>query len=253
MLRTLALGTVLATLTGCGAPTAKVMPFIGSFGLNGDLAIDDRMGASASSSFEDLGLGDDEATLGGLVRVGLGGAELSVSALGINYEGRGMTQGEFEIAGQVIAQDVAVDTDVDVTMARGLVTWDLIPVGGVDLGVGIGATVIDLDFRLQEVGGPNNVQTEQLVPVPLIGARAAWTWGPVDLRADVGGLIIEYGDDEATFIDGEVSASVNVYDVGDLVVGYRITRIDAEYNDEDARVVADFDLEGFYLGAQFSF
>ena len=239
----------LSALSGaCSAPTAKVMPFIGSMGLDGDLSIADSSStARTSSTFDELGIDDDEASPGGVVRIGLGGAELSIAGMAVDYEGSGTTRGEFTFAGQTIGSDVDVDTSVDLQMARALFTWDIIPLGGLDLGFGIGATVIDLEFDLRDQSGLTSISTDQLIPIPLIGARASWTWGPVDLRADVGGLIVDYDGDEATVIDGEVSASVDFLGVGDLVVGYRTTRIDAIYEDDDARVDADFDLEGCLL------
>lgn len=244
--------------TSCSAPTAQVMPFLASIGLDGDLSIQDKNalvgGSSANSSFDELGVGDDEAAFGGMARIGFGGAELSVAALGIGYEGSGTTDSQFEFNGQTITANTDVDTDIDLQMARALFTWDLIPIGGVDFGLGLGATLLDLDFELRERGGGGTrISTEQTIPVPLIGARAAWTWGPIDLRADVGGLMIDYDGDEATVIDGELSAAVEFLGIGDLVVGYRITSIDALYEDEDAKIETDFDLEGYYFGLQFGF
>ncbi|MFT6110334.1 MAG: hypothetical protein ACJA2W_003259 [Planctomycetota bacterium] len=243
-----------ALLGACSAPTATVMPFIGSIGLDGDLSIADTSSMTrTSSSFNELGITDDEATLGGIVRIGLGGAELSLAGLSLDYEGSGTTNGEFTLDGQTIAAGVDVDTDIEFQMARALFTWDVIPIGGVDLGFGIGATVIDLTFDLREKGGLASVTTDQLIPIPLLGARASWTWGPVDLRADLGGLIVEYDGDEATVIDGEISAAVEFLGVGDLVVGYRLTRIDATYEDSNSKIDANFDLEGYYFGLQFGF
>lgn len=246
----LASATVL--LGACSAPTAKVMPFIASIGLNGDLSIQDG-GTGGSTSFGDLGVGDDEASVGGAARIGFGAAELSVAGLGVEYEGSGTTTSEFGIDGNSITASTPVDTDFDLQMARALFTWDLVPIGGIDLGIGVGATLLDLRFDLQEQGGANRITTEQVIPVPMIGARAAWEWGPVDLRADVGGLVIEFDGDEATVIDGELSAAVDFLKVGELVVGYRVTSIDAQYDDSGAKVNADFDLEGYYLGLQFGF
>lgn len=256
-LRPLALAAVPLLLGACSAPTAKVMPYLASIGLDGDLSIQDNSsmvgGAAANSSFDELGVGDNEAGLGAMARIGFGGAELSVSGIGLDYEGRGTTRSTFEFEGNTIGANVDVDTDIEIQMARGLFTWDLIPIGGVDLGLGVGATLLDLQFDLQEVGGAARVNTEQLIPIPLLGARAAWTWGPVDLRADVGGLMIDYDGNEATVVDGEVSAAVDFLGIGDLVVGYRITRVDAAYEDDNAEVDANFNLEGYYFGLQLGF
>lgn len=245
------------SLGSCSAPTAKVMPLLASIGLDGDLSITDNSssfaGGSTNSTFGDLGVGDNEAGFGGLARIGFGGAELSIAAVGLDFEGTGTTQSEFEFNGETIGADTDVNTDISLQMFRGLFTWDLIPIGGVDFGIGVGATLLDLDFDLQDTAGLARVRTDQLIPVPLLGARAAWTWGPVDLRADVGGLVIKYDGDEATVLDGEISASVELLDIGDLVVGYRVTRIDAVYEDENAKVDTDVGLEGYYFGLQFGF
>lgn len=251
--------TILALITSacmsaCSSPSATVMPFLGSMGLDGELSIADTSNpVRTSSSFDELGLNDDEASLGGLVRLSLGGAELSIAGMSLDYEGSGTTNGEFTLDGQTIGADVAVDTGIELQMARALFTWDLIPIGGVDLGFGIGATIIDIKFDLRDQLGLASLSTDQVIPVPLIGARAAWTWGPVNLRADVGGIMVEYDGDEATVIDGEVSASVEFLDIGDLVVGYRTTRIDAIYEDDSSKIDADFRLEGYYFGLQFGF
>ena len=114
----------------------------------------------------------------------------------------------------------------------------------------MGATLLDLRIDLQERGGPNRVTTEEVIPVPMVGARAAWEWGPVDLRADVGGFVMELDGDETTIIDGDLSAAVDFLGVGDLVVGYRVTSIDAQYEESSSEVNADFEL---CFGLQFGF
>ncbi|MEC8512815.1 MAG: hypothetical protein VX015_11765 [Planctomycetota bacterium] len=239
-------------LGACSAPTAKVMPFIGSLGLDGDLSIDGGSPA-ARSSFGELGASGDEASLGGMARIGFGAAELSVAGLGVDYEGSGTAASEFQLDGDTIAAGTAVNTDVDLQLARALFTWDLVPIGGIDLGIGVGATLLDLQIDLQERGGPTRITTTEVIPVPMVGARAAWEWGPVDLRADVGGFVIELDGEETTVIDGDLSAAVDLLGVGDLVVGYRVTSIDTEYEDSDATVNADLDLEGYYFGVLFGF
>lgn len=244
------------SLGSCSAPTAKVMPLLASVGLDGNLSIMDSSssgGGSTSSSFSELGVGENEAGLGGLVRIGLDGAELSITAIGLDFEGTGTTQSQFELDGEVIAEDTDVNTDISLQMFRGMFTWDLIPIGGVDFGIGVGATLLDLDFEMQDTAGLATVRTDQLIPVPLLGARAAWTWGPVDLRADVSGFVIKYDGDEATVLDADIAASVELLDIGDLVVGYRVTRVDAVYQDESATVDTDVGLEGYYFGLQFGF
>lgn len=253
-LRLLTAAALLASLTGaCTSPTVNATPFLASLGVSGDLAIADSSSAAVSTSFGQLGLSDDEASLGGIVRVGLAGAELSISGLTIGFDGEGTADGQYDIGGNTITAGTAVTSKLDLEMARALFTWDLVPISGVDLGIGLGASLIDVDLELQEIGGAGRIATDQLVPVPMLGARAAWTWGPVDLRADVGGLLVEFDGDSATIIDGELSAAVELLDIGDLVVGYRTMRIDVEYEDANSLVNTDIDLEGYYFGVKLGF
>lgn len=241
-------------LPSCGAPSASVTPFIASVGIDGDLAVGDGAGTSVASNFDDLGLNDNEAVVGGIVRLNFAGAELSVAGYGVDFSGTGTATGDFEYQGSVISAGTDVASDISLDTARALFTWDIIPLDGLDLGLGFGVTLLDLDLRLQEIGGAGTtITSKELIPVPLLAARAAWTWGPVDLRADAGGLVIEYDESEASVFDIGVSASVALFGGGDLVVGYKTVKIDAEYSDDDAVIDTDLDLDGYYMGVQFSF
>ena len=246
--------TAPLALAACGAPSASITPFIASVGIDGDLGVGDGAGTSVASSFNDLGLDDNEAVVGGLGRLNFAGAELSISGYGVDFEGTGTATGNFEYQGSVISAGTNVASDIQLDTARALFTWDIIPLDGLDLGLGFGATLLDLDFRLQEIGGAGTlIESEELIPVPLLAARAAWTWGPVDLRADAGGIVVEYDESEASIFDIGISASVDLFSIGDLVVGYKIMKIDAEYTDDDAQIDTDLDLSGYYMGARFSF
>ena len=59
------------------------------------------MGTSVASTFDDLGLDDNEAVVGGLVRLNFAGAELSVAGYGVDFSGTGTATGDFEYQGSV--------------------------------------------------------------------------------------------------------------------------------------------------------
>lgn len=242
------------TLSACGAPSASVTPFIASVALDGDLAVGDGGGVTVASTFDDLGIDDNEAVVGGVVRLNFGGTELSVAGYGVDFAGTGTAVGDFEYQGSVISAGTDVASDIRLDTARALLTWDVVPLDGLDIGLGFGATLLDLDLSLREIGGAGTtIRSEELIPVPLLAARAAWTWGPVNLRADAGGLIVEYDESEASVFDIGVSAGVDLFGIGDLIVGYKTMKIDAEYSDQDALIDTDLDLDGYYMGVQFSF
>ena len=100
------------TLPSCGAPSASVTPFIASVGIDGDLAVGDGAGTSVASNFDDLGLGDNEAVVGGVVRLNFAGAELSVAGYGVDFSGTGTATGDFEYQGSVISAGTDVASDI---------------------------------------------------------------------------------------------------------------------------------------------
>lgn len=237
----------------CSAPHASIMPMLGNLGLDGSFAASDSSTAVATS-FSELGIDDNEAAPGAKVNFGFAGANLSVSAFKTSYEGRGTARGEIEIGSGTISAGAEVDTELDLAVGRAMFTWNLVPVGPLEFGLGVGLSVIDFDLMMRETMSGERLESDEALPIPLIAARAAWTWGPVKLNAEVGGLAIEIDGDEAQVIDGEVEASVGLFDGGSLAVGYRLLDIDAEYEPEEGDMAeADFELSGFYFGVRFSF
>lgn len=243
-------------LASCGSPTASVTPILASMGVNGDVSIVGSGGGATgavSSTFDDLGLGDNDGAFGGIVRINMGSTEVSISGIGVEFAGEGVATGTFEYGGQTINAGAAVATDLGIQMARAMITWDVMPLGALDIGFGFGATLVDFDLKVRDLGTGESIETSQLMPIPLLAARVKWTWGPVALRGDVGGLLIKYDGNEASMVDAGLNASVDFLGAGDLVVGYKTMRIDAQYEDNQTNVDTDFNLEGFYFGLRLSF
>jgi len=236
----------------CSAPSASVSPLLGALKLDGSFAANDGP-VAVSTDFNDLGLTDTEASPGLKAQVDVLGAQFSVSGFKTGYEGSGMTTGEISIGSEVIAANTAVDSELDLIVARALFTWNLIPVGPVELGIGLGLSVIDFDLKMREQISGAQLDSNQVLPIPLIALRAAWNWGPVKVRAEAGGLKINIDGDSAEVIDGDIEASVRLFEGGALLVGYRVFDIKAEYEDEGDKAEADFNLAGYYLGVRFSF
>ncbi len=246
----LALLALLAA--ACSAPSASVAPMLGALRLEGDFAASDS-GTGIASSFDQLGVGEREAAPGARVQVGFLGANLSVSAFQTGFEGTGTATGDITIGDQTISGGTEVNTELDLVIGRAMFTWNLIPIGPVELGIGVGASLIDFDLTMRETLTGDTLESNELLPIPLLALRLAWNWGPVKLRSELGGLKVKVDGDEAQVIDGDVEASVALFDVGSLLVGYRMLDIEAEYEDEGDSVEADMQIDGFYFGVRFSF
>ena len=79
--------------------------------------------------------------------------------------------------------------------------------------------------------------------------------GPVELSALVGGLKIEYDDDEIFYLDVDVFGRIKILGGNDrirgsLVAGVRGQRIDVTYEDGGDTADADVDLIGPYAGIE---
>lgn len=240
----------LLLLTACESRQMTAAPILGSFGVRGDVSVRNRGDGRAPSTFRELGLEEDnEAALGAMLSVDLEDARLDVSAYGVGYRGFGAPGEDLELEGITLDEGTFSRTDFDLQVAQGLYTWDLERVRGVDLGVGVGAQVIDMRFDIREQALPGRrIETSQVLPLPLVGGRAAWTWGPVDLRATASGMAMDYGGRRATVLQGEVTGAVELRDLGKLLAGYRLSRVDTEYDDGPSAIDSDVVLEGFFLG-----
>ncbi|MEZ6014096.1 MAG: hypothetical protein R3F49_03205 [Planctomycetota bacterium] len=251
-LSTLTFAALTLFVASCSAPSASVTPMIGSLKLDGSFGASDS-GTAINSNFDELGIRDNEAAPGAKAQISFLGAQLSLSAFKTSYEGSGTTTGEVSIGSQTITAGAAVDTELDLTVARALFTWNLIPLGPVELGIGIGASLIDFDLLMQEQMTSNRLESNELIPIPMLALRAAWNWGPVKVRAEAGGLQVKVDGDEAKVIDGDLEASVRLFEGGSLLVGYRLLDINASYDDTGDSVDADLKLSGYYLGVRFAF
>ena len=246
-----------ALSTACSGPGLSLVPRVGFYELSGDFAATE--GATAvSSSIDDLGLSDSEAAFAPRVEAHVGGMMLDVSAFSTEFSGRGTVQGDITIDDITITQGTDVDTDFGLDSADASLTWDLIPTDMAELAIGLGVNLMQLDITLDEVNTTQTLETDELLPIPHASARASVHFGPATVGASV--AFFDYSDSEmdVSFLDVEATAQWKLIGgdqrlSGRLVGGYRLLDLDAEYDDGDSQVVADFRLDGPFIGLSFSF
>lgn len=236
---------------GCATPSTSVTPILGSLSLGGSIGAGSS-GGERATGFNGLGLDTYEAAPGVKAQLGLLGGLLSVSAIQSEYEGSGTTEGALQVGDQSIDAGTDVNSELDLLLARALFTWNLMPLGPVEFGIGFGASVIDLDLTMTEQATGNELRTEEALPVPLLAARASWKWGPVRMRAELSGITYTLDGDQTQVFDGDLESAVTLYESSLLVVGYRWVDIEAEYEDRGDTVEADLELSGFYFGVRFT-
>jgi len=268
----LLLAALSLTLGAC-VPSLHLTPSYGSFDVSGDLSGVDTsnpmVAVSTSTSLEALGLNESDDTFNPRVVLEAGAMQISISALNAGFNGTGDLDadltGDSPIDGSqtTITAGTAVTTLFDFEALSGTITWDFIPTDFVEFGLGIGVTMLDLNFILAESipADPNNplsVEGDETFPIPLIAARAGFEVGPVDVDAVLGVIDVSIDDGEAAIIDGDIAARYHLFG-GDerfaayLVAGYRFFDVDAEYTDDDTEVEVNFTIDGPYIGARISF
>jgi len=244
-----------ALLAACTAPTLRITPRYGQ------LAIDGRAGihtgsVSGAADVEDLGL-DDDTSFAGRVDFDWGGLRLVGMAQFPHYEGSGTIDVTVSDGANSITAGAAVDTVLDLDMYQGGVLIDFAPGEKAKFGVGIGMAYIDLSLEFEEQSFGTRIATEQQLTVPLLVAVAAVWIGPVEVGAYAGGLTYEYDDEDVSYVDGDAFLRFKLF--GGLrrlrasaVLGYRITDIEALYDDDGARGEIDLTIQGPHAGIEFS-
>ena len=221
----------------------------GTFGASGG-------GISSNSSFDQLGLGDNEDTISPRGDISWGPFDLMVSAFQLDASGNGQVSGEIDLGGVTIPAGENVASELDLTQAVALLTWDLVPTDLVDVGLGVGVTYLDLDFALTgEISGTS--RTAEEVPVPVLAARAEVEFGPLTANVHLHGIALDLDGVDAMYLDADAFLAYRLKELlgfeAQVQLGYRHIEVEFEYDDDGSQVDADLELSGLYLGLAVGF
>lgn len=243
---------VLASMAACSAPSIRATPELAFTKLSGDFAASSGS-VSASNDFSDLGVTDRESHFGARVDLKWGSPHLTFSFAQVDLSGDGTTTAQLENDGVTIPIGANVATDVELTQGQAIVTFDVLPTDAFELGIGLGIEALHIKGNITESGTGNSIETDETAPIPVVAARAGVGLGPVDVSLLAAGMQLDIGDDDVTFLDLDLQASVGIFSHGELVVGYRRWKADVEYQDGGDQIEADLTLDGPYIGFSFSF
>ncbi len=256
---------LFASAVGCSLPSASVTPRLAFYEISGDIgATDSNSGAVATSDAERLGLMSTDSTFSPRADLEFGPAHLSVSVLAADFAGTGETEAAITIGGITISGNQDVATDFQYEGVTALLTFDVFPTGLIELGIGLGATLVDINLSIEELDGSgmrtgNNVSTEETQAIPLLGARLVVNPGKFRVWAEVAALQADIDGVEAFLADFDLAGEVRLLGltddrlVGNLVIGYRGIVVDAQFQDQNSEVDADFLIAGPYAGLEISF
>lgn len=246
----------LLVASGCVVPRARFAPRYLYLEVDGDTGAT-AAGATLTSDIQTLGLDDEEGNFSPRADLWWVGSHLSLSYLDASFDGRGQTEAAIEIGGDVIAAGVDVDSDLNFKSLDAIMTWDVVPSEFVELGLGFGVSLIDFEFDIIDDLG-NQVSTDESLPVPFVAGRLGVNVHRFDLDATAGLIDIEVSDIDLSFLNLDLSAQYLLFGgkqraSGRIIVGYRSFDVDAEYEDGNSDVEADFRIDGPYFGVSVTF
>lgn len=242
---------IAMTLSACSAPTVGLEARYGRLDADGDVALATG-GAAVRNSLGDLGIdaGEDSLSLRGDVK--FGSPHLTLSTEGAQWSGDGTLTANF--GGIVLG--TPVESDLDLSIHRAILTFDLLPIPWVELGLGLGVSALDIQARVEDTGTSTVEEIDEMVPVPELAARLAVEFWRVRVEALVGGMSYNAGGDAARYLDGDLSARVRLGGLGPvdgwLTAGYRLISIDAEFEDGADDIEVDTTFDGVYFGLRLS-
>lgn len=223
--------------------------------LEGDVALANTTlaGGDDIDLTSELDLDDTDATI--LPRAELDFGPLDLTAWGFTTQSSGSGTATADFGGISAGSDVT--SDLDLTLAQARVLFDLVDVGGFELGVGAAAQWVDLDLEVEEIvfGLVESVEVQQAVP--LLAARAGFdleplTTLPLAVELGVSGLALDVGDLRGTYLDLEALVRAHWSFFG-LFAGWRRLQVEFEGESSGQEFDGDVVLEGMVIGATLRF
>lgn len=248
-----------AGCAACSSPSFSVEPRVGRLEPTGHLAAaapgDDPVTNDVEAA---LNLEADDASPGIRADIEFGSPHLVLAWMGSASEGDGTLTGQLSDDGVTLGAGTDVATEFNLWVASGIVTFDFVPSDTVEVGLGLGVHVVDLDATVtsRDSGNPGEIGLETTLPVPVIALQAGVEIGRFELSGLVSGMDYSSSGDSATFLDFDVGARFRILGervTGSIALGWRYSRLDAEYEDEDDNADVDLRISGPYIGIAIGF
>lgn len=257
MKQALILALFVSSLASCAIPRADVGVSLGRLSMDGNFGVQSGP-VSGTSKFSDLGIDDDQNVPGARVDLDFGMPTLAVSIASSSFDGEGTTTSTFSQSGVVIPVGTDVRTQADLDVYSSTLTFDILPSDTIELGFGVGATLVDVRGSLNQIGGPNSIDVDELLPVPLLAARLGVDLGRFELRGSVAGMDVTFDGNLVRVVDADIAARYRFLGGEERfslagTLGWRYARIQADYEDGDDNVRLDMTLDGPYIGLTVGF
>jgi hypothetical protein len=226
--------------------------------IEGDILVSDT-GATVAADIESLGFQKDSGSFAPRGDFEWGAFELTIADSSTTHSGTGVADASLEFGGgDIILAGEAVQTDFELGLTELIMTWDVIPGDSVDVGIGFGVTLADVDMNIASLDNPGiEYSTDEALPIPMLAGRLGLELGDFNFEALVAGLSVDVEDDSVTVVDMDIALRYNLIDLGGEVMGaisagWRSFDLGLDY-DEDTGEAVDINIgfSGPYIGISF--
>ncbi len=204
------------------------------------------------NSLDDLSLSGEESAPGLRVDIPFGSPHITLATESADWSGTGVVSDFGGIAGA----NVAVDSEMELAVHRALITFDVLPVPMVELGLGFGVNAVDFKASVTDSLSTTTEEIEELLPIPVLAARLRVHVWRLEFEALVAGMAAEIDGNRAEYFDTDLSARFKLFGVGPvdalLTAGYRRIGLNADYEEGSDSVSADLTFDGLYFGLRVS-
>ncbi len=229
---------------------AQMLTLDGDFGAS-------TTGATAQSDIESLGLDDDEYTFSPRADFEFGPWHVSADGFASSLSGEGSVDGSLSIGGIDLSVGDAIASSIDLRYGRVIGTIDLIPSDLIDLGIGLGIIVADVNAEIEDTGSGLREEVGELIVGPVAAARGRVKVGRASVGVAASGIAFDVDDVDVMHLDLDASANLRIFGIGGLEAllegGYRYLLIDVAFSDGDDNVDTELRYAGPYIGIRLSF
>ena len=170
----------------------------------------------------------------------------------LSRDGSAQVERDIEFGDISIPVGATVDTKFDYRIGKLTYSYSLIQNQQIDFAAAAGVYLADFDIRTVNLDNGDADGEDSLVPVPLIGLRAAYMFSPRFIaNAYVEYLTYDSGDSDATYLDTTLSLEYRLRDHFGAGLAYNLVNIDGEDKSSDDE--GDFEYRGLLLFVLYNF
>jgi len=176
-----------------------------------------------------------------------------------DYSGSGTLEAKIQVGAlPPIAKGTPVRTDAGFQYLTANFVYDLLPTDAVDLGLGLGGGLIHYELAFKSEVSPISAGLDDTLPFVFPIARVAKEIGNLGLMGTIGGLAVELGAHDITYMQIDLGVHYRIFDQdkklrGNVTLGYQYFDMDYVYEGQSSIGIIDVILSGPYLGVTLSF